>query len=259
MKYTIFAILVLISVVIVVLKWKVSRSDANDQHSEDSKKSASQFEVNWDEVFEASVPWFWLCIFVGLIIFGLHLLFKTSTYVRAYWDERVYLARKADEVHRKTVERLERIERLKRSETVTSFALFTPAQLTVEEVDSASWQVTVPPNKGIVHTDIPVKKGEVIRFQAEGLVKWHSNLPANGPSGVSIPKEKRHKLLKTDAPAGSLLVKIGNKVFYVGRRKTIVAPVSGKLAFLINDQVGWYKNNIGSFSVVVTKLPLESY
>jgi hypothetical protein len=97
---------------------------------------------------------------------------------------------------------------------------------------------------------LDVRAGDVITFESSGSIVMSDNSadtagPAGSTSGRHAP----------DAPilhqlAGGLLARVGNYgPIWVGDRRTLVAPVSGRLYLGVNDD--HLPDNRGEFTVIV--------
>jgi len=55
-----------------------------------------------------------------------------------------------------------------------------------------------------------------------------------------------------DAPYGALVGKVGpfGQPFLIGRASSFIAPASGNLYLVVNDNLGFYSDNLGGFTVL---------
>lgn len=261
MSYIIFGIFLSLSIFIIF--WKIKNFRLKDDATAETPKRKSFLkqlsEKIWEMEWEAAIPWFWICVIIVLIIWGLSLIHSWSSSERAYWAERIYWASKLDKIHLKTLARIQATSHssfstLRQSSSET---LPTPDRVTVEKEGDSTWRIILPANQ-IAQTSISVQKGDHIHIRAAGLVKWNSYLPPTPPEGWrSSPRKEMSypdSYFAPDIRAGALLVKIGERIFGVGREQTITTPSDGRLVFLINDQFGHLSGNTGSFEIRVTKL-----
>ena len=255
-SYIVFGIFLILAIFLIC--WKVRNSSKEDTPEASERKSFWKrlSEKIWEMEWEAAIPWFWMCMFTCLIIYGLYKIYDWSSSERAYWAERVYWAEKVDKIHQKTLARIQATSYAS-TQSLISQTLPTPNSVTVEKEEESKWRVILPANK-VASTEIQVRAGEKLVIKAFGLVKWNSYLPPTSPEGWSFsPREKMtypESFPLPDVPAGALLVKIGKQIIPIGSERTITAPVDGKLAFLLNDQPNHFADNTGSFEIHVTKL-----
>ena len=103
-------------------------------------------------------------------------------------------------------------------------------------------------------TGIDVRAGDTLVFDARGTVQLSEN--GNDIAGVSGARSGRRA---ADAPlvtqtAGALIARIGNSdTFFVGNRRSMRAPASGRLYIGVNDD--YLADNSGDFQVDVTVQP----
>jgi Ca2+-binding EF-hand superfamily protein len=100
-------------------------------------------------------------------------------------------------------------------------------------------------------TGINVRAGDTLVFDAQGTVRLSGD--GNDIAGVGGARSGRRA---PDAPlvnqtAGALIARIGNSdTFFVGNRRSVQAPASGRLYLGVNDD--YLEDNSGDFQVMVT-------
>lgn len=108
-------------------------------------------------------------------------------------------------------------------------------------------------------TRIQVTAGQVIKFQASGKASTlkTSKKSQSGPLGQKYlcgadPVAPPPCALNY-AKYGALVGKIGNyPAFLIGKKLTMTAKNSGTLYLSVNDNLRWYADNAGGYTVVVT-------
>jgi len=101
-------------------------------------------------------------------------------------------------------------------------------------------------------TGLTVRAGDSISIEANGSIQMSGNrrdTAAPAGSGRNAPGA-----LVSNAPAGVLIGRIGNGApFAIGARRTVRAPVSGRLFLGVNDD--YLGDNAGQFEAMVTIEP----
>jgi len=101
-------------------------------------------------------------------------------------------------------------------------------------------------------TGLTVRAGDSILIEANGSIQMSGNrsdTAAPAGSGRNAPGA-----LVSNAPAGVLIGRIGNGApFAIGARRTVRAPVSGRLFLGVNDD--YLDDNAGQFEAMVTIEP----
>lgn len=101
-------------------------------------------------------------------------------------------------------------------------------------------------------TGLTVRAGDSISIEANGSIQMSGNrrdTAAPAGSGRNAPGA-----LVSNAPAGMLIGRIGNGApFAIGARRTVRAPVSGRLFLGVNDD--YLGDNAGQFEAMVTIEP----
>ena len=101
-------------------------------------------------------------------------------------------------------------------------------------------------------TGLTVRAGDSISIEANGSIQMSGNrrdTAAPAGSGRNAPGA-----LVSNAPAGVLIGRIGNGApFAIGARRTVRAPVSGRLFLGVNDD--YLDDNSGQFEATVTIEP----
>ncbi len=133
---------------------------------------------------------------------------------------------------------------------------FMPAQ-------AATQPVRVPADVEWVYTGIEVQQGDVIHIQTEG-VALTARINIYGPGSISGPDGQWWGLgcgqyegaegpcALDDFPYGMLVGKIGadGLAFPVGRDTSFTANASGFLYLSVNDNLGFYADNEGGYTVL---------
>lgn len=123
---------------------------------------------------------------------------------------------------------------------------------------SATKKVTVPATTPWYHTRIQITAGQVVKIEAQGKASTlvTSKGSRSGPNGQKFicgaePPAPPPCAL-TGARYGALVAKIGNQpAFLVGKKLTFTAKSSGILYLSVNDNLRWYADNAGGYTVVV--------
>jgi len=99
-------------------------------------------------------------------------------------------------------------------------------------------------------TGINVRAGDTLTFDAEGRIRMSDNPGDFADAGGSATGRRATESLIPNAPAGGLLARVGNSSpVYVGERRTLRAPVSGRLYLGVNDD--HLADNQGEYRVIV--------
>ena len=108
--------------------------------------------------------------------------------------------------------------------------------------------IRVPGNTAWVATPLRVRKGEQIRFEADGRVQLSDNPEDVAVSAGSLQQRRAPGAPIPDVFAGALIARVGNSApFPVGNAATLPMPADGVLHLGINDdQVA---DNQGAFVV----------
>ncbi len=120
----------------------------------------------------------------------------------------------------------------------------------------AGGEVSVDATQPWTDTGMQVVQGQPYRINASGFVTDAGQAigPAGlGSTGVCAGADPR-RLVAFNAPCGGLIGKIGpaGSSFYVGRTRTLTAPVSGELFLGYNDVVGTFGDNSGAWAVNIS-------
>lgn len=115
------------------------------------------------------------------------------------------------------------------------------------------WEVSLSPKDRWFDTEVTVQSGTTINIYAMGFVTW---APPGGrdmssrvdPNGTRLPFEKdKHRFPMPDAGCGSLIMKIGNSIYSVGKSRSIKSNESGTIQLMVNDDL--LSDNSGIFFV----------
>lgn len=123
----------------------------------------------------------------------------------------------------------------------------------VAKSGNGKWKVRLSAKDKWFDTKIQVSKGKTISISATGFVNWgpppgDENTPFRvGPNGTRPPyEEDKYRFPMPDAGCGSLIMKVGNKIYAVGEENSIKVNESGIIQLMINDD--YLSDNSGSFS-----------
>ena len=122
-----------------------------------------------------------------------------------------------------------------------------------------SSRVTKSTNVQVLATDnwknsgLVVTAGDELSISASGSVVWDQTLPAVGPDGTypASTIEQPSDFPLPTAGCGSLIMKIGTRIYAVGSNNTVKASEAGSVLLMINDRYGYLHNNSGNFTVKV--------
>jgi hypothetical protein len=128
--------------------------------------------------------------------------------------------------------------------------------LRIQTLKADSSTVTVPGTAGgpldsWVDTGIWLAGGQNDRLTASGWVSWDAGYSASGPNGDPNWHQGFTNPTLPGAPVGALIGDVGGRLmFFVGSGPTIVTG-EGELYLAVNDNIGAYWNNVGSFTVTI--------
>ncbi len=118
---------------------------------------------------------------------------------------------------------------------------------------------TLEGEKVWIDTGISLEPGQRIVVTAEGSLRYTDAKADNGPEGLTRGFKDLIRILPdNDAGRGAVIGKIGDpdiaQPFIIGRKKDVVAPISGKLALGINQAesdtgTGTYKVKVEVYAV----------
>ena len=119
-------------------------------------------------------------------------------------------------------------------------------------VGTSGATVTVPGNQQWVPTGFVVRRGEAIRFDANGEVMWSNNAADRATPGGAINRRMSGAPPVGQAPGGALVARVGNsQPFLIGNLRSVRMPANGELFLGINDDV--VADNTGNFSVTISR------
>ncbi|MBI5086721.1 MAG: LssY C-terminal domain-containing protein [Acidobacteria bacterium] len=118
-----------------------------------------------------------------------------------------------------------------------------------------SQQIDLPGNSTWLDTGIDVKAGDLLRFEAQGSLKYADATQSAGPEGIPRSwKDLMRVLPLNDLGRGALLGRVGDSAaarpFLIGAKRESRALVAGRLFLGLNHPAG--SNPEGSFNVTVT-------
>ena len=123
--------------------------------------------------------------------------------------------------------------------------------------------IRVPANVEWVSTGIWLESGQTVYLSAEGLaitgsIRWFF-ASRSGPAGqvwglgCGQYEAAPPPCALDDAPYGALIGRVGpdGEPFLIGGASSFVAPVSGYLYLVVNDNLGFYNDNLSGFTVIL--------
>ena len=118
-------------------------------------------------------------------------------------------------------------------------------------VGTSGETVVVSSREQWTDTGIMVNAGDILMFDADGSIRMSTNgNDLAGPGGSTTGRRATDSPVPT-APAGGLLARIGNRAaVYVGDRRALRVPVSGRLYLGVNDD--FLDDNQGQYRVTVS-------
>jgi hypothetical protein len=130
-------------------------------------------------------------------------------------------------------------------------------------VGAAATPIRVPADAEWVNTGIGLESGQTVYLTAEGLtitapIKWYfasRSGPAGQDWGLGCGQYEgaTQPCALDDAPYGALVGKVGpdGQPFLIGGASSFTAPSSGDLYLSVNDNLGFYNDNLGGFTVIL--------
>jgi Ca2+-binding EF-hand superfamily protein len=121
-------------------------------------------------------------------------------------------------------------------------------------VPTSGQSVVVDAAQAWTDTGLTVREGDMVTFEAQGTARLSAD-----PNDIAGPGGARSGRRAPDAPlrqqtAGALIARIGESTLvFVGDRRSIRAPASGRLYLGLNDD--HFGDNTGEFRVTVTVQP----
>lgn len=117
-----------------------------------------------------------------------------------------------------------------------------------QAVSAVPAQIAVPSNVLWVDTEVNLKAGQHFRIQASG--RWsNTGPPALGPDGFKGFLFQGTVLPSADL--GSLIGRVGDRMFPIGESLVGTSPVSGRLFLSINDTPDTFADNQGTLAVKI--------
>jgi hypothetical protein len=103
-------------------------------------------------------------------------------------------------------------------------------------------------------TAIDVRAGDTLVFDAQGTVRLSDYVEDIAEAGGARSGRRAAEAPLVNQTAGALIGRIGNSdTFFVGNRRSVRAPASGRLFLGVNDD--YLGDNSGDFQVNVTVQP----
>jgi len=119
-------------------------------------------------------------------------------------------------------------------------------------VGTSGANVTVPGNQMWTPTGFVVRRGEVIRFNANGEVAWTPEAADRATPSGAANRRMSGRPPVGNAPGGALVGRVGNSApFLIGNQGSVRMPASGELFLGINDDV--VTDNTGNFAVTISR------
>lgn len=110
--------------------------------------------------------------------------------------------------------------------------------------------IVVDPTRAWTDTGIDVRAGEMIMFDAEGTVRLSDDANDAADPGGSYTGRRATNAPLRRAAAGGLIARIGaESITFIGDRRSLRAPASGRLYLGVNDD--HLPDNSGEFRVTV--------
>jgi Ca2+-binding EF-hand superfamily protein len=121
-----------------------------------------------------------------------------------------------------------------------------------EPVATSGRAVVVDARERWTDTGLVVRRGDMLRFEAEGTIQMSSSGADTATASGSASARRAPNSPVSSHPAGGLIARIGNSApVYVGDRTTrLRAPVGGRLYLGVNDD--HLADNSGEFRVSIT-------
>jgi hypothetical protein len=123
------------------------------------------------------------------------------------------------------------------------------------------WAGNIDPRRCWQSTGIVLQRGDRVFITSSGTVTWDPTIkPISGTvgpngSGYSASKIKARPVAfpLLSASPGSLVMRIGNSIYFAGERVTVQTSEYGTVEFMVNDEADWLFDNSGRFTVRVQK------
>ncbi len=134
---------------------------------------------------------------------------------------------------------------------------------TLQPTPRANTKVSVPGNEIWVSTGVEVSAGQILTILASGNINTlpdETGASLSDPNGQewSCPYTNDSTVANVDCllngePYGALIAKIGNgRPFKVGSSFTVHVSENGVLYLSVNDNLPYYDDNTGNYTVVIT-------
>jgi hypothetical protein len=119
-----------------------------------------------------------------------------------------------------------------------------------DQVGTSGGIVIVGGDRTSVDTGIDVRAGDTLTIRADGQIRLSRNTRDTATAAGSTTGRRASEAPIPNAPAGSLIGRIGNSApFVVGDNRTMRAPRAGRLYLGINDD--YFDDNTGQYRVTV--------
>jgi len=110
--------------------------------------------------------------------------------------------------------------------------------------------IVVDPTVRWTDSGIDVREGDTLRFDVDGRIQLSDNRSDVADAAGSVTNRRAEQAPVNSAPAGGLIARIGNSTpVYVGDRRALRAPRSGRLYLGVNDD--FLADNEGEYRVSV--------
>jgi hypothetical protein len=122
------------------------------------------------------------------------------------------------------------------------------------------WEGDIDSKSGWQLTGMKVRKGDVVRVEASGQIRYVNEDHADavvGPEGTRTFKAKDMEDPKgfpvSSAGVGALIMEVGGHTYPYVTGASYTIQSDGVVQFIVNDRAGAYGDNSGSFHVVVRR------
>lgn len=131
----------------------------------------------------------------------------------------------------------------------------------INQANPNIWEGNIDPRRCWQSTGITSQREDIIQITASGTVTWDPTIKpifgTVGPNGsgytASRIKTRPVAFPLLSAAPGSLIIKIGSSVYFVGERTNLRSSEDGMIELMVNDEPDWLFDNSGRFRVRVQK------
>jgi len=119
-------------------------------------------------------------------------------------------------------------------------------------VGTSGTEVRIPGNQQWVPTGFVVRRGETLRFNANGEVMWTLEAADKATPAGAQNRRMSGRPPVGNAPGGALIARVGNgQAFLIGNQGSVRMPANGELFLGINDDA--MNDNTGDFFVTISR------